>query len=251
MDAQERTATAGSSSGSTGTVDPVRSGSCASTTRVAVRACSGSGPASCQASVERVAVQLPGRAERFHEPAHDRMRPLIDALVDVVKPLLDRPFACYGVSMGARVAWAFTRAMRERAMPLPRVLFVACDPAPANDSGNWPWEGREDDLEGYLREMGGTPPEVLAEPDLLAALLPTLRADLAVLSKHRLRPATPLDVPIHRFAGQDDPEADPARMAGWRTETSARFDLDVLESQHFFDPDAEGRVVRTIGRVLG
>src|SRR6266480_1771428 len=64
--------------------------------------------------IEPVAVQLPGRADRFGEPAFDRMAPLVDELVEVLKPLLDRPFACYGVSMGSRVAWTLSHVLRAR-----------------------------------------------------------------------------------------------------------------------------------------
>jgi surfactin synthase thioesterase subunit len=200
--------------------------------------------------VEPVAAQLPGRADRFGEPPFDRMEPLVDELVELLKPLLDRPFACYGVSMGARVAWALVHTLRERSMPLPSHLFVACDTAPSEDDGSWPWEGRADGLEGYLREMGGTPAAVLAEPELMRALLPTVRADLHVLSTHRLQPGTPLAVPIRGFAGVHDQAAPPHRMAAWRLETTARFDLDLVTSGHFFDPAAERQVVRSIGQDL-
>jgi surfactin synthase thioesterase subunit len=201
-------------------------------------------------TVEPIAVQLPGRADRFGEPPFDQMAALVDALIEVVKPLLDRPFACYGVSMGSRVAWALAHALRERSMPMPRLLAIACDIAPSEDDGSWPWEGRADGLEGYLRSMGGTPPEVLAEAELVQALLPTLRADLHVLSTHRFRPQTPLDVPIRAFAGSDDTTAPPPRMTAWQAETTGRFDLDVVHSGHFFDAQAERLVVETIGRVL-
>jgi surfactin synthase thioesterase subunit len=206
-------------------------------------------PAALPASVETVGVQLPGRADRFHEPAYDRMEPLVEALLDAVKPLLDRPFACYGVSMGARVAWALTRALSDRAMPLPRTLFVACDPAPVNDDGSWPWQER--DVEEFVRELGATPPEVLDHREFFAALLPRMRADLAVLSSPGPRPATPLDIPIHAFAGRADPAAPPDQMTGWRAETTAGFQLDVLECGHFFDTVAEARVIETVGRILG
>lgn len=200
--------------------------------------------------IEPVAVQLPGRADRFGEPPFDRMAPLVDELVEVLKPLLDRPFACYGVSMGARVAWALTHALRERSMPMPVQLYVACDVAPIHDDGTWPWEGRADGLEGYMREMGGTPQEVLDQPELVSALVPTLRADLTVLSTHRFYPDAPLDVRIRAFAGADDATAPPGRMNGWRAETTARFNLDVIQGGHFFDTDAERQVIQTIGHDL-
>jgi len=201
-------------------------------------------------SIEPIAVQLPGRADRFGEPAFDRMAPLVDALVEVLKPLLDRPFAGFGVSMGSRVAWALTHALRERSMPMPSQLFLACDVAPSHDDGTWPWEGRADGLEGYMREMGGTPPEVLAEPELVDALLPTLRADLTVLSTHGFHPRTPLDIPIHGFAGSDDPTAPAHRMTAWQAETTARFALTEVQSGHFLDAEAERQVIQAIGQDL-
>jgi surfactin synthase thioesterase subunit len=201
-------------------------------------------------AVEPIAVQLPGRAERFCEPAFDQMAPLVEALVEVVTPLLDQPFACYGVSMGARVAWSFVHALRARAMPMPVQLFLACDPAPVHDDGGRPWEKRPDGLEGYLRDLGGTPPEVLAEPELMRALLPTLRADFSVVATAGARPVSPLDVPIRAFAGTEDPVAPPARMHGWRAETSARFALDPIPGGHFFDVAGERQVINKIGEDL-
>jgi surfactin synthase thioesterase subunit len=202
-------------------------------------------------AVEPVAVQLPGRADRFNEPAFEHMAPLVDALVDVVTPLLDRPFACYGVSMGARVAWSFALALRRRAMPMPVQLFLACEPAPVHDDGARPWEDWPGELEGYLRDLGGTPREVLAEPELVRALLPTLRADLTALTTATVRPVTPLDVPIRAFSGTGDPVAPPDLMAGWRAETSAHFELDLIAGGHFFDLAGERSVIHAIGDDLG
>jgi surfactin synthase thioesterase subunit len=197
--------------------------------------------------IEPVAVQLPGRSDRFLEPPYDRMTPLVDDLIEVVEPLLDRPFACYGVSMGARVAWSFVHALRDRAMPQPLALYVACNSAPVFDDGTRPWEGHQGGLEGYLREMGGTPAEVLAEPKLLTALLATLHADLSVLESHHVGQARPLDVRIRAFAATDDSEAPGDRVGGWRAETSVRFDLDMVHGGHFFDSTGERQVTRTIG----
>src|SRR5687768_15964641 len=111
------------------------------------------------AAIEPVAVQLPGRGDRFREPPLDAMAPLLDVLVDEIGPLLDRPYAFYGLSMGARVAWALTHRLREERRPLPCALFLASAAAPGWEESQPDWEERKADLVGYLREMGGTPPE--------------------------------------------------------------------------------------------
>jgi len=195
------------------------------------------------ASIEPIAVQLPGRAERFREPAIDRMAPLVEALTDVMKPLWDRPFACFGLSMGARVAWALAHHLRERAMPMPIALYLASAAAPGTVEDQLEWE---QDLVGYLRSMGGTPPEVLAEPQLLDSLLPVLRADMTLIDAFRFRAATPLDIPIRVFAGMDDVDHSPERMAGWRWETSGRFQLDPRPGGHFPDAAGELRLIQTV-----
>lgn len=207
-------------------------------------------PQELPASVALIAVQLPGRADRFGEAAFDRMPPLVDQLVERVGPLLDRPFAFYGASMGARVAWTLAHALRERALPVPRMLFVASNSAPCHDDGTFGWDRHLDDLAGYLREMGGTPEEVLAEPELVEALLPTLRADLDLLASHRFRPEVPLDIPIHAFAGVDDLTDPPERVRGWAFETTARFELDEVAGGHFHSPDTERAVIRAVVRDL-
>jgi surfactin synthase thioesterase subunit len=196
------------------------------------------------AAVELVAVQLPGRADRFREPALDQMPVLVDHLVDVLRPLLDEPYAFYGLSMGARVAWALTHRLRDEGLPLPARLFLASVAAPGHREGKTDWT--EDEVLAYLRHMGGTPPEIFSEPALLAGLLPTLRADLNLVDSFHLTPATPLEMPIHAFAGMDDVEGSPERMSGWRAETLSRFDLDVVTGGHFFDLAGERHVIGAI-----
>lgn len=179
------------------------------------------------------------------------MDQLVDELVDVLEPALDRPFALHGASMGARVVWALAHALRDLGLPSPERLYLACDPAPSSEPTGWAWEQHPDGLLGYVRDLGGTPPEVLAEPTLLAALLPVLDADLTMLRDHDFRPDAPLDVPIQAFAAADDPDAPPARMEGWRQQTTAAFTLETLESGHFLNPRAEARVAQVIGADLG
>jgi medium-chain acyl-[acyl-carrier-protein] hydrolase len=201
-------------------------------------------------SIEPVAVQLPGRADRFREPPFEKMAPLLDALVPVIAPQLDRPFAFYGLSMGGRVAWALTHRLRDESMPLPCMLFVASVAAPGWEEGRPDWAARKENLVGYLREMGGTPPELFAEPELLASLLPTLRADLTLVDSFRFTPARQLEVPIRAFAGASDVEGAPERMSGWHNETRSGFELKVVSGGHFFDSQGELAVISSISECL-
>ncbi|MFS8099209.1 alpha/beta fold hydrolase [Lentzea alba] len=202
-------------------------------------------PADLPDWVEPVAVQLPGRDDRYAEAPYDEMGPLVTDLVTALEPLLDRPFACYGFSMGARVALELAHALRELGLRAPQRLFVASSPAPALRLPVRGWSESDEGLVAYLRELGGTPEVVFEQPDLLELFLPTVRADLAVVGRLVPPERAPLNVPIRAFAGADDQIASAASMRPWREETAAEFDLTVVPGGHFFSPEGLVQVLRT------
>lgn len=201
--------------------------------------------------VEPIAVQLPGRADRLREPPFESFTLLVDALVDELVPLSDRPFAFYGECMGASVAWSLTLAVRDRGLPSPLHLFVACHPAPMHHDRREQWDSSPEGLAEYLREMGGTPEEFLQDVELVERVFgPTLKADRTVLTTTPARPSVPLSVPIRAFGGADDPTVPSDRMLDWQAETSARFELELIDGGHFFDSAGELQVIRSIGDEL-
>jgi surfactin synthase thioesterase subunit len=200
--------------------------------------------------VETVAVQLPGRDTRLDEPPHVHIGPLVAELLDVLDPVLDKPFAFYGHSMGARVALALAHALRAGSRPCPSALFVASSAAPALGTRVRGWDESDEGLITYLRELGGTPSIVFERPDLLELFLPPLRADLTVVATSGVPARPPLDVPLRVFAGADDHEASAARMAAWKEETTGPYVLDVVPGGHFFDPVGVARVLDVIATTL-
>lgn len=201
--------------------------------------------------VATVAVQLPGRDNRFDEPPHVHMGPLVEEVLELLDPLLDEPFAFYGHSMGARVALALSHALRKAGRPGPRALFVASSAAPALGTKVRGWDESDEGLIAYLRELGGTPQIVFERPDLLELFLPPLRADLTVVATSGAPVRPPLDVPLHVFSGVDDHEASPERMAAWQEETTGPYAFDVVPGGHFFDPAGVAHVLDVIATTLG
>src|SRR5450432_2603488 len=75
-------------------------------------------------------VRLPGRESRLAEAPFERMVPLVEALANaiepyLVEPYLARPFAFFGHSMGAVVAFELARLLRRRHQPLPKMLIAS------------------------------------------------------------------------------------------------------------------------------
>jgi medium-chain acyl-[acyl-carrier-protein] hydrolase len=197
-------------------------------------------------SVEPVAVQLPGRADRLGEQPFTELEPLVEALAEAIEPLLDLPYVCYGLSMGAKLCWVLTHRLREQGMPLPLGLYLSGAAAPDLREGRTDWNVPDEQLTCYLREMGGTPPELFDHPALLASLLPALRADLTLIDGSRFEPTAQLDLPIRAFAGIEDIEGGPERMHGWARQTSGRFTLEELPGGHFPDAAGKRRVTQVI-----
>jgi medium-chain acyl-[acyl-carrier-protein] hydrolase len=201
-------------------------------------------------SIDPVAVQLPGRADRCDERPFYDMDALVDSLAEVVAPLLDQPVALFGASMGARVGWSLAHALRERALPMPRALYVSASVAPSLERQIRGWNGPDEGLVRYVQELGGTPPQLLADEELRSEMLATLRADLTVLSTQAYQPSVPLGIPVTAFAGAADKESPPQRMQPWGAETTGPFALNILDCGHFLDAHAVRQVTETLAADL-
>ncbi|MEV4615877.1 alpha/beta fold hydrolase [Kitasatospora sp. NPDC049258] len=166
--------------------------------------------------VDVVAARLPGRDSRFTEPAATEFEPLVDHLLAELTPYLGTPFALFGHSMGGLLAYELGRRL-EAAGHRPELVIASGAAAPRVLSGPHPVAEVSDDLLlAELREDEAAPPEVLADAELMALLLPVLRADLAVVASYRDDPARPpLRAPLRLYHGWDE-VPDPARLvADW------------------------------------
>jgi surfactin synthase thioesterase subunit len=84
------------------------------------------------------------------------------------------------------------------------------------------------------RRYGGIPAEILAQPEILALLLPTVRADITALELHRPARRPPLGCPITAFGGAEDALTPREHLEAWRGETRSAFRLRVFPGGHFY-----------------
>jgi len=203
------------------------------------------------ADVEVCPVQLPGRESRLREPAFDRLEPLIQALLEALQPHLGLPFAFFGHSMGAMLSFELARELRRRGGPLPLHLFVSGRRAPQVPA-------REENIHDLpepeflakLRELNGTPEEVLQHAELMRLLIPVLRADFAVNETYVFRPEEPLDLGISAFGGLGDEEVSREDIVGWSEHARRAFRLRMLPGDHFFLHGARDLLTESLARDL-
>lgn len=203
------------------------------------------------AEVEVCPVQLPGREARMAEPAIDRMEPLVEALSDALRPFDEEPFALFGHSNGALVAFELARRLRREGRYGPVHLFASGRRAPDVPSPRPPVAHLPDDeFLADLREMGGTPAEVLAHPELMRILLPLLRADVRVNETYVFTEEEPLACPVTAYGGLLDPKASREDVEAWRRHTAGAFTVRFFPGDHFFVFTQRDLVLRTLATDL-
>jgi surfactin synthase thioesterase subunit len=208
-------------------------------------------PLELPAGVEVCGIQLPGHGNRLREPLIDRMEPLVAALTPMLVPYLDRPFAFFGHSMGAMIAFEVTRRLRRDSAPQPEYLFVSGRPAPQlPDTERCTYDLPEPEFLDELRRLNGTPKEVLEHPELLQLTLPIVRGDFALCQNYSYVPEARLDCPILAFGGEDDAEVSPEQLRAWGDQTAASFSLRMLPGDHFFLISAKAILLKTLSGAL-
>jgi medium-chain acyl-[acyl-carrier-protein] hydrolase len=196
--------------------------------------------------IDVAAVQLPGRQGRYGEPLRERMDDLVDDLADAISRWLDRPYALFGHSMGARISCALAHRLRLDGHPRPVRLFASASPGPVLRLPVGTDDPSDEGVVSWLRYLGGTPDEVLSNPDLLELVLPVIRADVEIVRSWGEASRQPLDCPIRAFAASGDRYATPQRVRAWECETASRFSLTVVPGGHIFLRERAWTLFRTI-----
>ncbi|MBG0851769.1 thioesterase [Streptomyces spinoverrucosus] len=184
------------------------------------------------------AVQLPGRQERRGEKPFTRLTPLVDAVADVLAAQWDeRPYALFGHSMGALLAYRTAVALRSRGRP-PALLAVSgwapegFRGLPADGPGGAGGAGDAAAV-AAMRDLGGLPERVGEDAEMLAAAARAMAADSAVCRDH-VDDGAVVDCPVVAYAGRADPLLDPAAMASWGRRTDRYLGCRVFPEGHFF-----------------
>lgn len=185
-------------------------------------------------SIEMMAVQLPGRESRLAETPHRRMTSLVDALLLGIRDCLDKPYAFFGHSMGALVAFEVSRALRRQGLKLPRIIVISGRRAPTVPNNEPPLHHLADDdfVDALARRYDAIPQVVRDEPELMALFVPVLKADFATFETHVHRDEAPLECALALYGGHADPQT--KQMAGWADLFSGPCRTRLFDGGHFY-----------------
>jgi medium-chain acyl-[acyl-carrier-protein] hydrolase len=210
--------------------------------------------------IELIAIQYPGRATRFKEKSIDSMGEMVDQLLDHLKSEFnEKPYAFFGHSMGASIAFELARKIANennssgRKLTPPSHLIVSGRRGPKakiekerKPIHNLPQE----DFLKRLRELNGTPEELLQHDDLMDLMEPILRSDFKLVETWKYKPQEVLSIPLSIYGGKDDQHIDEGSLNAWQLESDASSNIEVFPGDHFYLLQHEQRLVEKINNDL-
>ncbi|MEK6223126.1 MAG: alpha/beta fold hydrolase [Chloroflexota bacterium] len=201
-------------------------------------------------SVEVLAVRLPGRGARIKEPAFESIPKIVAQISDELKSVNDKPLAIYGHSFGGLLAFETARRASLQNFPMAFLALSGMRAAHLPDRRN-PIHALNN--RGFMREvemLKGTPPEILAQEELIKIVLPALRADFTAIENYQFTEGPKLTCPIYAFCGLQDDLVSEGEINAWQDHTSGIFNLQMLPSGHHFDSDAKGMLLQALSEAI-
>ncbi|TNM93069.1 hypothetical protein fugu_018471 [Takifugu bimaculatus] len=152
------------------------------------------------------------QAERAEPKSHSFTvcsRSWMKLLAHCCQVLKEKPFALFGHSFGAFTSLAVAEALKRLHNLEPVHLFLSGASAPYSEmrlSAPKRSHLSDEDFLKWLTVAGGTPPELLANPQVLQLFLPALKADLHLVENYSCPPpeCPLLSCPVTCFDGSDD-----------------------------------------------
>ena len=185
--------------------------------------------------IEICSAQLPGKGIRLGEPPLRRLPVVAAGLAGILASPTTQPYAFFGYSLGALIAFELARNLRAFGCAGPAHLFVAAHRAPQlpNTHKKIHHLPRAEFIDELTR-FDGTPESVLGNPELMDVLLPGIQADFEIYETYAYRPDLPLACPITAFGGDADRSVPQHSLEAWRYQTTGPFRSQLFPGGHFF-----------------
>ena len=186
--------------------------------------------------IEVVAVQLPGREDRFKDQPIADINTVTTLLQVELSCLLDKPYAVFGHSMGAILSYEWLRAVKKNNWSSPFLYIPAGRQAPhiPNKSPPLCLSPDQEFVEGLIKKYPDTMRAALENTELRQLSMPKLRADFTLAETYEYKPGTTLDCPILALAGQQEYCIEEHELLAWENHTTNSISTSRLPGDHFF-----------------
>ena len=192
-------------------------------------------PEHLPATIDVCPVHLPGRGLRVNEKAYTQVSDLVRDLTPAILPLLDKPYAFFGHSMGGLLSFELARELRRQNAAAPAHIFVSARKAPQiSQQEDLIYNLPESEFVATLLRLNGTPRDILENKELMCIMIPLLRADFELCERYLYVDEAPLETAITVFGGIQDFDVDLEHLQAWSQQTTGSFVRRLLPGNHFF-----------------
>lgn len=179
-------------------------------------------------NIEIVAVQYPGRSERFREPAIDDCLTMANAIANEIDTADHKPFALLGYSMGGIIAYETLRHLKQT----PKALFL-CASHPPQPNNKQRHQKNDAELAEDIKKLGGIDARLLEDPEMRSLIVTMMRSDFRLIDTYQALPQH-LTCPTHIIYGANDPHVTPQTAKQWESLCKGTLYYHKIPGDHFF-----------------
>jgi len=185
-------------------------------------------------NIEFINIELPGRGKRISEKLLYTIDSMTNDLFKQIENEIDGHYVIFGHSLGALLAYTLCRNISDKDLELPKMLFLSGQTAPSLIEASNKNRMTENEIIEMLRDMGGTPEELLTDKGFLQFFLPVIKADFKSIAEYNYKYYNlPLNVPFTIMYGNEE-KTSLNEAEAWQKETINTVSVHHFNGGHFF-----------------
>ncbi|WP_083452907.1 thioesterase II family protein [Mycolicibacterium goodii] len=194
------------------------------------------GLALAEAGSDAYVMQYPRRGDRLSHPAHATVGDLARDLFESGDWSQLAPLRLFGHCMGAVVAFEFARVAERNGVAV-EALWVSASEAPSAVAASPALPTGQAEIIAEMVDLGGTDPQLLADPDFVELLLTAVRADYEAFNRYSCDAGVTIAADIYALGGDQDHRISEDMLRGWEIHTEGAFTLSMFDGGHFYLDD--------------